>query len=141
MVSTKPVFGSVEIPESILPSSTIPRGSAVGSDDSVPATSMDAQLFENGMPVADIFVQTDLSKTKSEAKRLIKQGGGYINGERIAAFDQTIQRSDFKDAEIAYQDGLEAAKKTRDLPKQVMRLTNIATLNQDQGDFDKALNK
>ncbi len=35
--------------------------------------------------VIDLFVRAGLAKSKSEARRLVEQGGAQINGERISA--------------------------------------------------------
>jgi tyrosyl-tRNA synthetase len=50
-----------------------------------------------GIPAYILFEKTGLCKTRGEARRLISQGGGYLNEERIGAFDQLIGRKDLKD--------------------------------------------
>ncbi|MBW1659378.1 MAG: tyrosine--tRNA ligase, partial [Deltaproteobacteria bacterium] len=40
--------------------------------------------------VVDLFVLGGLTKSKSEARRLIKQGGGYLGDKRIEGIDTTI---------------------------------------------------
>lgn len=99
------VFGSIQISEGILPSSTIPRGTAIGADDSIPSISMDKGVFLAGIPVADLFVQTGLSKSKSEAKRLIKQGGAYIDNERVDDFEQVLTGEALKNSEMLLRAG------------------------------------
>ncbi len=41
------------------------------------------------LSVIDLFVSTGLSKSKGEAKRLIQNGGGYLNNERVTDGEQS----------------------------------------------------
>jgi tyrosyl-tRNA synthetase len=56
----------------------------------VPTTSLPKAELESGIPAFQIFVQTGLCKSSSDARRLIKQGGAYVGEKRIEAFDQDI---------------------------------------------------
>jgi tyrosyl-tRNA synthetase len=40
--------------------------------------------------IADLLIQTELAPTKSEARRLIQQGGVSINGEKISDYNSII---------------------------------------------------
>jgi tyrosyl-tRNA synthetase len=100
------VFGSIEIPSDILPDSSIPRGTqSVQNDDSVPSSSYNKDGFIDVMQAADLFCETDLCKSKSDARRLIKQGGAYLNGERVSSFDQIVSADDVQDGEILLRAG------------------------------------
>jgi len=55
-----------------------------------PSFSIGQEEFEQGIPAYILFEKAGLCKTRSEARRLISQGGGYLNGERVLAFDQTV---------------------------------------------------
>lgn len=100
------VFGTPCIPEGLCVSSTIPRG-GVGAVcvDSVPTSTVALERLKLGISVVDLFVETGLSKSKGDARRLIGQGGGYLNNERIEAFDTLILDSDFRDGEILLRAG------------------------------------
>ena len=101
------VFGAPSIPEDLCPSSSIPRGRD-GNDrtaTSMPSSTVDIERLKCGIPAVDLFVETGLSKSKGDARRLINQGGGYLNNERIEAFDALILDSDFKDGEILLRAG------------------------------------
>jgi len=67
-----------------------PNVSSKGAVDSVPAYSIGREELEKGVPAYILFEKSGLCKTRGEARRLISQGGGYLNGERIQAFDQII---------------------------------------------------
>jgi len=62
------------------------------SNESVrgPIYTISSEELEQGVPAYILFERAGLCKTRSDARRLISQGGGYLNGERIQAFDQTV---------------------------------------------------
>ena len=100
------MFGAIEIPKDLLPGSSIPRGkhSAV-NENSVPSSSHNKDDVVGKASVVDLFMDAGLCKSKSDARRLIQQGGGYINGNRIAAFDQIILADDVQNNEILLRAG------------------------------------
>ncbi len=99
------IFGEFEIPENILRSSTIPRENHGGSDGSLPGIEVKKERMDQGIKVIDLFVETSLCSSKSEAKRLIKQGGGYINNIRIESIDKKLFTQDFKGSEFLLRAG------------------------------------
>jgi tyrosyl-tRNA synthetase len=44
------------------------------------------RLAGEGLPVVDAFVEAGLAKSKGEARRLIGQGGVYVNNRRVESF-------------------------------------------------------
>ena len=50
-----------------------------------------AHLMEEGLSVVDALVETGLCKNKSEARRVISQGGAYVNNHRVAGIDALLQ--------------------------------------------------
>jgi tyrosyl-tRNA synthetase len=48
------------------------------------APSTELALADDGMPVADMLTATRLASSKSEAMRLLKGGGVYVNNARVA---------------------------------------------------------
>lgn len=58
--------------------------------DSVPTVTLAYAELEKGVPAYLLFEKAGLCSTLSEARRLISQGGGYVNSERINTFDQMI---------------------------------------------------
>jgi tyrosyl-tRNA synthetase len=100
------VFGAIEVPEGLMPSATIARGvHSSATDDSVPTTQIDKnELLDNGF-VLDLFTRTGLCISKSDARRLVKQGGAYFNGNRVSAFDQKIVSADLDQGEILLRAG------------------------------------
>jgi tyrosyl-tRNA synthetase len=100
------VFGAVEVPENLLPGATIPRGihSRV-ADDAVPATQINAADLVNDHLVIDLFTRTGLCSSKSDARRLVQQGGAYVNGIRVSGVDQRIDKADLVHGEILLRAG------------------------------------
>jgi tyrosyl-tRNA synthetase len=99
------MFGSRKIADSILPSSTIPRYTAKDAEDSVPISEMDGILLTEGVPAFKIFHMAGLVKSGGEARRLIRQGGAYINGERVNSPDDMIDRRSFPGNELLLRAG------------------------------------
>jgi tyrosyl-tRNA synthetase len=84
------MFGKRQLPGDILPSSCIPRQIRADQEDAVPQTAISASEFVEGVPAFKLFHQVGLADSSGAARRLLKGGGGYVNGERITAFDQLI---------------------------------------------------
>ena len=100
------MFGSIEVPSGLLPSASIPRGTlAGGMDESVPTSTFDKTDVVAKMFVVDLFCDSGLCKSKSDARRLVKQGGAYINGERLGSFEQVVAADDVSDCEIMLRAG------------------------------------
>jgi len=76
---------ATEISEKMVSSDAAPNVALQG-----PSYSISREEFVQGIPAYILFEKAGLCKTRGEARRLISQGGGYLNGERIQAFDQPI---------------------------------------------------
>ncbi len=98
------MFGGREIPASLLPSSTVSR-KAVKTETSLPSSSMTASEFEEGIPAFKLFQTAGLCASGGEAKRLIKQGGASINGNKITSFDQMITKEDIEEGSLLLKAG------------------------------------
>ena len=99
------MFGDRQIPADILPSSSIPRDVKSSAKESVPSSTMPAQIFGEGLPAFKLFHQAGLAKSGGAARRLIEQGGAYLNGDRVGVFDQMITLKDFEKGEILLRSG------------------------------------
>jgi len=65
--------------------------------EAAPTFSIAKEELEKGIPAYILFERAGLCKTRAEARRLIAQGGGYLNGVRVERFDQVIDIRDIKD--------------------------------------------
>ena len=63
-----------------------------GGDDlsAVPATQVPRTRLDAGVSALDLFVETGLAASRSDARRLIQQGGAYVNGHRVEVPDETV---------------------------------------------------
>lgn len=91
------MFGNRDVPAHILPSSPIPRGDSKLDDNSVPQTFMKVAELKSGIPAFKLFQSVGLADSGGAARRLITQGGAYVNGQRIDSFDHMISDQDLDD--------------------------------------------
>jgi tyrosyl-tRNA synthetase len=81
-------------------------GQAVSSySDSVPTLVIRSEELEQGIPAYLLFEKGRLCKTRGEARRLISQGGAYINDHRIETFDQMIDFHHLKQGSMVLRAG------------------------------------
>ena len=80
-------------------------GKAPGRTTGVPTTEIEVQRLEEGVPAWQIFHEVGLCSSRAEARRLIQQGGGYVNEERLAAFDRKIGKEDLDGKNIFLRAG------------------------------------
>lgn len=63
-----------------------------GDKDSMPSAKLPLCRFEEGINAADLFTEAGLASTKSEARRLIEQGGAFLNEEKITDVKAVIKK-------------------------------------------------
>ena len=72
------------------------QGSVITNDeDSTPTTFIEKEKFIKGVPVFKLFEATSLCSSSSEARRLIEQGGAYINNKKVNKFADLVKQEDF----------------------------------------------
>jgi tyrosyl-tRNA synthetase len=57
------------------------------------------------VPAFALFADAGLAKTRGEARRLIAQGGGYVNSRRLEAADEMITLADLKSGSLLLRAG------------------------------------
>jgi tyrosyl-tRNA synthetase len=77
----------------LFPSCTIPRAASRAGISAIPSLTRALHELEKGIPAFELFTQSGLCASRGEARRLITQGGGYVNDVQIKAFDETIDIS------------------------------------------------
>lgn len=80
----------------------------------VPSTTLPKDQIQ-GLSAIDLLVQTKLSKSKGDAKRLIESGGAYINNERIGDIGIKVGPEHLIDGELIV---FRAGKKSYHLVRQ-----------------------
>ena len=73
--------------------------------ESIPAYSMTGDDLGEGIEAYILFKDTRLCATRSEARRLISQGGAYVNGKRIPSFETKIGPDDIQNNAILLRAG------------------------------------
>ncbi|MFP4305754.1 MAG: tyrosine--tRNA ligase [Desulfococcaceae bacterium] len=99
------MFGARAVPDSLLPSSGVPRGGDEAGEEAVPASVVSADEMGDGMPAFKVFVLSGLAASGGAARRLIQQGGAYINGHRVEAPEAIVSPADFKEGELLLRAG------------------------------------
>jgi len=97
-------FGQADPQGQIKTSSRIAKLAADKSQD-VPTTKLPLNQFKDGLGALDLFILAGLAKSKGEARRLIRQGGAYVNGQRIKQEDQTFSQTDLDDGALTLRAG------------------------------------
>ena len=99
------MFGSRIASREILPSSTIPRSDSDFGDISVPHSYIPIDQLKKGIPAFKLFHMVGLASSGGAARRLINQGGAYINGRRLEKIDCLITNNHLVNMEIILRSG------------------------------------
>lgn len=99
---TKIVHGEEEAKKALEASKQVFAGNSASAD--APTIEMGKSAVV-GQTVADISVEVKLFGSKGEAKRMIKQGGLYLNGEQVNDFNYNISENDIADGKIGFRKG------------------------------------
>jgi tyrosyl-tRNA synthetase len=70
-----------------------PRALSAGAIDALgrEIPTADVALPADGIDVLDLLTETKLAASRGAAKRLVEQGGVYVNGARVAMADRTVR--------------------------------------------------
>jgi tyrosyl-tRNA synthetase len=74
----------------LFPSCTIPRAVSQEGISAIPSLTKTHRELEKGIPAFELFAETGLCASRGEARRLIAQGGCYVNDVQIKAFDEKV---------------------------------------------------
>lgn len=93
---TKLVHGEEEAEKAKTASHALFAGG--GDDSNMPTTNItEDQLNDGSIGIMDLMVACKLVASKSEARRLVQQGGVFVNDEKIAAIDFAVTKDMLKD--------------------------------------------
>ncbi len=76
-----------------------------GSSDNIPFIEVKAEDLEAGIKITDLLVLSELTPSKSEARRAVQQGGVAINENKVTSFDYTVGKADLDEGEMLLQKG------------------------------------
>ena len=103
------MFGSRNVPRGIMPSSILHSLDLdqikADTQETVPHSVIEKKQFVEGIPAFKLYQMVGLASSGSAARRLIEQGGAYVNGKRIVAYDYMLTDSDIVDMEIILRAG------------------------------------
>jgi tyrosyl-tRNA synthetase len=73
--------------------------------EGIPSLDIPASEFEEGIGILDLFSRTTLCSSNSEARRLVEQGGAWINDTKVEDSKLTIDPSWIKDGQLLLRAG------------------------------------
>ena len=76
-----------------------------GESEDIPSTQIDSSSILQGIGVFDAFRESGLCKSNGEARRLMNQGGLYLNQEPLSDPDYRITKDDFKEGSVLLRAG------------------------------------
>ncbi|MCH2291601.1 MAG: tyrosine--tRNA ligase [SAR324 cluster bacterium] len=76
-----------------------------GESEDIPSTQIDSSSLLQGIGVFDAFRESGLCKSNGEARRLMNQGGLYLNQEPLSDPDYRITKDDFKEGSVLLRAG------------------------------------
>ncbi|MCX7821897.1 MAG: tyrosine--tRNA ligase [Syntrophobacterales bacterium] len=106
-------FGFIEIGADILPSSSIPRAILDEVSDAIPVTMINKEKIDEGVSIVDLFVETGLCNSRSAAKRLIEQGGAYVNDRRVVDIHEKLKKDLFVGGSLLLKAGKKRIHRVR----------------------------
>ncbi len=71
----------------------------------IPTYAVRSTDLVKGIEAYILFQKAGLCKTRSEARRLISQGGAYVNGERVSSFETIVGADDIQNNTISLRAG------------------------------------
>jgi tyrosyl-tRNA synthetase len=82
----------------------------------MPTTEIPSERLEEGIPAWQLFHEVGLCPSRAEARRLIQQGGGYVNEERLESFDRRIGSRDLTGDAVLLRAGKKRFHRVRRKP-------------------------
>ncbi len=73
--------------------------------DAMPTTTISKDYLEDGIPIIQLFHEAGLANSRSEARRLIEQGGAYVNEEQQKDIKIVIDTNSLKDEALLLRAG------------------------------------
>ncbi len=100
---TKLVHGQEEADKAKAAAEALFGGGGVGAE--VPGSTISMDQFRENANIIDMLLLLGLIPSKGEGRRLIQQGGIYVNDERIDDIGHTLAEDDLKDGSLMIRKG------------------------------------
>ena len=99
---TKMLHGEIEAQKAVQASNVLFGGSLEGMDDQtlmqifadVPSLTLTQTQLVKGVGLLDVLVEAKLSDSKGKARKLVRQGGIYLNNKRVDSEEMNLASSD-----------------------------------------------
>jgi tyrosyl-tRNA synthetase len=76
-----------------------------GGTEGMPSTDIAAAELEEGIEAFDLFHRVGLAKSRGAARRLIEGGGAYVNGRKVASFNERLSIAEAEDGQLTLRSG------------------------------------
>jgi tyrosyl-tRNA synthetase len=80
-------------------------GAKAEDRDAIPSVDVSSDELDAGINVMDLFAMTELCKTKSDARRLVQQGGASVNETKVSEITAVIDSSWLEEGELLLRAG------------------------------------
>ena len=70
-----------------------------------PSVTLAASRFADGIGIIDLLAETKLIASKSEARRMVQQGGILVNGEKVTDIARVVTSDDVRDGFVMLKKG------------------------------------
>ena len=88
-------FHSRTVDAGMFPSSTISRTAPAIDTSAIPRYAISRKDLETGISILTSCAKSGLTQSSSEARRLIEQGGIYVNDRQVKSIDEKLTAADF----------------------------------------------
>jgi tyrosyl-tRNA synthetase len=88
-------FHAHPVDTNLFPTSDIPREAPQSDTSAIPRYAVLQKDMDAGLLISSLCAKAGLTQSMSEAKRLIEQGGIYINERQVKTIDEKLSIADF----------------------------------------------
>lgn len=76
-----------------------------GDSSNIPSTEINKDKFKEGIDILTLLMETSLTSSKGEGRRLVQQGGIYLEDNRVEDINTIIKTENFKDGKLMIRKG------------------------------------
>ena len=98
-------------PDGKIQTSSAVKHITVDTKQDLPTVTLATDELEKGLTAIVLFKKAGLANTNSEARRLIQQGGAYVNEEQVTGIDVEYNRGNVSDGELILRAGKKRYKR------------------------------
>ena len=80
-------------------------GGSGSNSAAIPSSPLDAAEMESGVTLVELLVRGGLASSRSDARRLISQGGAYLNERQWTDMDRPVAAADVTDRQLIVRAG------------------------------------